>query len=90
MALMASSPEQALTGRQRAALETLLRDLRTIFGARLHALVAYGLASTNVDESYVRTLGLVERVAFEDLARGPARGRVATSRPGRATTALQA
>ena len=68
MALMASSPEQALTDRQRAALETLLRDLRTIFGARLHALVAYGLASTN-DDSYVRTLGLVERVAFDDLAR---------------------
>ena len=68
MALMGSSPEQALTDRQRAALETLLRDLRTIFGARLHALVAYGLASTN-DDSYVRTLGLVERVAFDDLAR---------------------
>jgi hypothetical protein len=68
MALMASSPEQALTDRQRAALETLLRDLRTIFGARLHALVAY-LVPTNVDESYVRTLGLVERVAFDDLAR---------------------
>jgi hypothetical protein len=65
---MASSPEQALTGRQRVALETLLRDLRTIFGARLHALVAYGQASTN-DDSYVRTLGLVERVAFDDLAR---------------------
>ena len=68
MALMGSSPEQALTDRQRAALETLLRDLRTIFGARLQALVAYGLASTN-DDSYVRTLGLVERVAFDDLAR---------------------
>ena len=69
MALMGSSPEQALTDRQRAALETLLRDLRTIFGARLHALVAYGVVSTNVHESYVRTLGLVERVAFDDLAR---------------------
>jgi hypothetical protein len=69
MALMASSPEQALTDRQRAALDTLLRDLRTIFGARLHALVAYGLVSTNVDGSYVRTLGLVERVTFDDLAR---------------------
>ena len=69
MALMASSSEGAVTGRQRAALETLLGDLRTIFGARLHALVAYGLVSTNVDENYVRTLGLVERVAFDDLAR---------------------
>ena len=69
MALMASSPEQALTDRQRAALDTLLRDLRTIFGARLHALVAYGLVSTNLDGSYLRTLGLVERVTFEDLAR---------------------
>jgi hypothetical protein len=69
MALMASSPEQALTDRQRAALDTLLRDLRTIFGARLYALVAYGLVSTNVDGSYVRTLGLVERVTFDDLAR---------------------
>jgi hypothetical protein len=69
MALMASSPEQPLTDRQRAALDTLLRDLRTIFGARLHALVAYGLVSTNLDGSYLRSLGLVERVTFDDLAR---------------------
>jgi hypothetical protein len=69
MALMPSSPEQALSDRQRAALETLLADLRTIFGARLHALVAYGPVSTTVDDNDLRTLGLVERVTFDDLAR---------------------
>ena len=63
------SPGGDLTDRQRAALDTLVRDLRTIFGSRLHSLVAYGLATSTRDDSYVRTLGLVERVTFEDLAR---------------------
>ncbi len=68
MAIMASASAADLTDRQRTALDTLVRDLRTIFGSRLHALVAYGLGGVNAGESYVRTLGLVERVTFDDLA----------------------
>jgi hypothetical protein len=69
MALMASLSAVNLTGRQRADLETLVSDLRTIFGARLHSVVAYGLAGLPGDAAYVRTLALTERVTFEDLAR---------------------
>ena len=67
MAFMASAPAGDLTDRQRAALQTLVSDLGTIFGSRLHALVAYGF---DIDgAANVRTLALVERVAFDDLAR---------------------
>jgi hypothetical protein len=66
---MASSPAVDLTDRQRADLEALVSDLRTIFGARLHSVVAYGLAGLAGDAAYVRTLALTERVTFEDLAR---------------------
>ena len=68
MALMASPSAVDLTDRQRADLEALVRDLRTIFGARLHSVVAYGLAGLTGDAAYVRTLALTERVTFEDLA----------------------
>jgi hypothetical protein len=67
MAFMASAPAGNLSDRQRAALQTLVSDLGTIFGSRLHALVAYGIG---VDAAaHVRTLGLLERVTFDDLAR---------------------
>jgi len=66
MALMASPSAVNLTDRQRADLEALVSDLRTIFGARLHSVVAYGLAGLPGD---ARTLALTERVTFEDLAR---------------------
>jgi hypothetical protein len=69
MAFMASAPAGGLSDRQRGALETLVGDLRAIFGSRLQSLVAYGLGTPGGGESYVRTLGLVERVTFEDLAR---------------------
>ncbi len=71
MALMAAGSSTGLTDRQRAALDSLVADLRTIFGARLHALVAYGLHALTADgpDGYIRTLGLVERVTFDDLAR---------------------
>jgi hypothetical protein len=65
MAFMAPASAAGLTDHQRAALDTLVRDLGTIFGSRLHSLVVYGLG----DETHVRTLGLVERVTFDDLAR---------------------
>lgn len=68
MAFMSSTPGGDLTDRQRAALQALVSDLRTMFGSRLHALVAYGL-ELDAQPSYVRTLGLCERVTFDDLAR---------------------
>jgi hypothetical protein len=71
---MAPGSAAGLTNRQRAALDSLIADLRTIFGARLHALVAYGLHALESEraqghDGYVRTLGLVERLTFDDLAR---------------------
>jgi hypothetical protein len=69
MAFMASASTAGFTDRQRAALDTLVRDLRTIFGPRLHSLVVYGLGTLDGDETHLRTLGLVDRVTFEDLAR---------------------
>jgi hypothetical protein len=74
MALMAEGSSAGLADRQRAALDSLVADLRAIFGARLHALVvygAYGLHSFAPDGQggYIRTLGLVERVTFDDLTR---------------------
>jgi hypothetical protein len=68
MAFMASAPGGDLTDRQRAALQALVSDLGTIFGSRLHALVAYGLDLDDAAND-VRTLGLFERVTFDDLAR---------------------
>lgn len=69
MAFMASAAGGALTDRQRATFDVLVGDLRRLFGSRLHALVAYGLGTFNADENYLRTLVLVERVMFDDLAR---------------------
>jgi hypothetical protein len=69
MAFMASASAGDLTDRQREALQTLVTDLRSIFGAGLQSLVAYGLGALDGAESYVRTLGLVERVTFDHLAR---------------------
>lgn len=69
MALMASPSAVDLPGQRRAALEGLAADLRTIFGSRLQSLVAYGLAGLDGEAAYGRTLALVERVTFDDLAR---------------------
>jgi hypothetical protein len=69
MAFMTSTPAAELAERQRAALEGLVGDLRVVFGARLQSLVAYGLGAPAPAEAAIRTLGLVERVTFDDLAR---------------------
>jgi hypothetical protein len=66
---MASTSAAKLSDRQRAAIQGLVGDLRTVFGARLQSLVAYGVGSPTAGEAYVRTLGLVERLRFDDLAR---------------------
>ncbi len=49
------------------ALEELAADLRQVFGTRLRALVAYGLEAPS-DPPVVHSLGLVDRLAFDDLA----------------------
>ena len=62
---------------------------RTIFGARLHALVAYGLDATQRRRRrYVRTLGAGRaRHVRRSRARGAADGRMAASRARRAAAA---
>ena len=67
MAFMASASAAGLTDQQRAALDTLVRDLRAIFGSRLHSLVVYGLETPTGEDDYLRTLGLVEHLTFDDL-----------------------
>jgi hypothetical protein len=69
MAFMASPSSVTLAGNYRAALDGLVIDLRTIFGARLLSLVAYGLAARHRDDDPLRTLALVEQLTFDDLAR---------------------
>jgi hypothetical protein len=65
---MASSAAR-LSSDQRAALEMLLADLQSIFGARLRSLVAYGVNGSTTNDQILRTLGLVERLTFDDLHR---------------------
>ncbi|MEX1129216.1 MAG: hypothetical protein WD227_10200 [Vicinamibacterales bacterium] len=55
-----------LSPADRAALEALAGDLRRIFGNRLQSLAAYG--SSPGAEGDVRSIALVDRLDFEDLA----------------------
>lgn len=50
-----------------AASESLVSDLREIFGARLHSVVAYGAAADGAAGTPVHTLALVEALNIEDL-----------------------
>jgi hypothetical protein len=65
MARMASGSAAHLSDYQRASLETLVKDLRTVFGPRLQAVVAYDAAAAR--NGHLRTLCLVDRVTFDDL-----------------------
>ena len=56
----------ALSPTGRAALEALALDLQRVFGNRLHSVCAYG-ASPDADDE-IRSIALVDRLAFEDLA----------------------
>jgi hypothetical protein len=58
---------RSLSADERSALDLLARDLRQVFGTRLQALVAYGLDAP-ADPPVVHSLGLVDRLSFEDLA----------------------
>src|SRR5262245_11840010 len=51
---------------QQSALASLGRDLKDAFGARLQALVAY---PGNQGDGSVHSCALVDRLAFQDLAR---------------------
>lgn len=53
-------------------LNTLAADLRRIFGASLHSLVAYGAPAGDTGDEQddgLHTVALVEHVGFDDLAR---------------------
>ena len=58
----------SLTAAERAAVESLVADLRRVFAGRLLSVVAYGLHSPAPPPRSVNTLALVERLAFDDLA----------------------
>lgn len=60
---MASS---TLAPSARTALEALAADLQRIFGNGLHSLSAYGVTADAAAE--IRSIALVERLDFEDLA----------------------
>ena len=55
-----------LSSTGRAALDTLAADLRQVFGNRLFSVSAYGLTADTEDE--IRSIALVDRLSFEDLA----------------------
>jgi hypothetical protein len=61
---MDASTAPTMSADQRSAAATLAADLRQIFGPRLHALVAYGLAG---HDQVLHTLALVDEVTFADL-----------------------
>lgn len=62
---MASS---SLSPAQRETLRTLAADLRGVFGTRLQTVVAYGVDAQNRKDEPLRTLALVDRITFDDLA----------------------
>ncbi len=58
----------SLTTDERGALDGLAAELRRVFGARLHSVVAYGLHTPASAGRLLHSLALVDRLAFEDLA----------------------
>lgn len=56
----------SLSSAARSALQSLAGDLRRIFGHRLHSVCAYGLSAD--PDADVRSVALVDRLDFEDLA----------------------
>jgi hypothetical protein len=64
---MANRDRTALDGTRRAALERLAGDLLSVFGDRLQAVVAYGLATAAPGDP-VHTLALVTSCTVDDLA----------------------
>jgi hypothetical protein len=59
----------SLSREERTALESLATELGRVFGARLRSVVAYGLENPAPPPRLLHTLSLVDRLAFEDLAK---------------------
>ena len=59
----------SLSGEERAALEGLAADLARVFGARLRSVAAYGLETPTAPPRLLHALALVDRLAFDDLAK---------------------
>jgi hypothetical protein len=59
----------SLSREERAAVESLASELGRVFGARLQSVVAYGLETATPPPRILHTLALVDRLAFEDLAK---------------------
>jgi hypothetical protein len=57
----------SMTSTWRGAAETLVSDLRHVFGSRLHAVVAYGAHIEGVAEAPLTCLAIVENLSVEDL-----------------------
>jgi hypothetical protein len=68
MAAMSSPSAPSLSTEERTGADTLAADLQRVFGTRLQSLIAYDVAGTQRDDEPLRTLALVERLTFEDLA----------------------
>jgi hypothetical protein len=64
---MTSPTASGLSAQERSAADTLAADLQRVFGTRLQSVIAYNIAGGRDDEP-LRTLALVERLTFEDLA----------------------
>jgi hypothetical protein len=56
-----------MTSTWRGAAETLVSDLRRVFGSRLNAVVAYGAHIEGVAEAPLTCLAIVETLSVEDL-----------------------
>ena len=65
---MTSPPASGLSAQARRGAETLAADLQRVFGTRLQSVIAYPVSGATSDEEPLRTLALVERLTFEDLA----------------------
>jgi hypothetical protein len=57
----------SMTSTWRAAVETLVSDLRHVFAGRLRSVVAYGPHIEGVDEAPLTCLALVESLSVSDL-----------------------
>jgi len=68
MSAMNSPLVTGLSAEDRRGAESLAADLQRVFGTRLQSVIAYNVAGTSREREPLRTLALVERLTFEDLA----------------------
>lgn len=58
----------SLSAEDHKALAGLVADLRRVFGARLHAVAAYGVVARRAHGGPLHAIALVERLTFDDLS----------------------